>query len=914
MDPHRAINASIITLALFVFALSVKQAWQAYTEYTISNEVANVNRIADDLVAATGIEALERGMTANALGSQLATYPVLQKIGETRRKGDEKWNRASDIARTLAAKFPHEADFHLAMNEAEDARKALQQMRMYADACLRGEKCEATASEWIAAITRFITCNARLREAAYLTIDTQRHVTQLNLSLKRWVWMASEHAGRERATLAYHISARKPVPAALLDELKANRGVVDHSIMDIQSIKGLRNTDPRIKQAIAGMEENFLHRFSAVRAQAYAGAAHGNYSLSSDQWFEGATAAINSVLAVSAAVTEVTDGFAREDMRKATTHMAGHFALLGVTLMLVFVSLTKVRHATNALFQQKELAEVTLHSIGDAVITTDAQARVDYLNPVAEEMLGWTTREAHGRPLTEVFNIINGLTREPEPNPIEACLRENRVVGLASNTILIRRGGKEFAIEDSAAPIRNREGNVIGGVLVFYDTSQARHAAHLLSFHAAHDPLTGLINRREFERRLAELLLRAKNDGHQHVLCYMDLDQFKVINDTGGHMLGDKMLRQLAYLLRERVLDGSENLARMGGDEFGLLLENCSTEQAMRIADDIRQVVKDFRFVSEGKTFEIGVSIGLVQIDAGSISVAELLSEADAACYAAKEKGRNRVQIYQPGDIDLARRHGEMQWVSRINQALKEGRFHLYCQAIAPIGQSRVPHCEVLLRMKDEQGHMVQPLAFIPAAERYGLMPAVDRWVIQSTLEAIGQNLRAQPGQPAKLHNINLSGTTFNDEGFEAFVREQLALHQVPAHAICFEMTETAAVANLEQAATLIKSLKADGCRFALDDFGSGLSSFMYLKSLPVDYLKIDGNFVKGMVDDPVAHAMVQSINTVGHVMGIKTIAEYVENDAILAKLDEMGVDYAQGWAIGMPRPIAECFVSDGCA
>ena len=723
--------------------------------------------------------------------------------------------------------------------------------------------------------------------------------------------MASEHAGRERAILAYYISANKPIPTTSLDELKANRGVVEHSIMDIQLIKGLRNTDTRIKQAISGMEENFLRRFSDARAQAYAGAASGNYAVNGEQWFEGATAAINSILAVSATVTEVTDGFAREDMRNAAIHMSGHFTLLGVTFVLVLISLTKVRQATNTLFQQKELAEVTLHSIGDAVITTDAQARVDYLNPVAEEMLGWTTQEAHGQPLKEVFNIINGLTREPEPNPIEDCLRENRVVGLASNTILIRRGGKEFSIEDSAAPIRNREGNVIGGVLVFYDTSQAHHAAHLLSFHAAHDALTGLINRREFERRLDDLLIRAKNEGQQHALCYMDLDQFKVINDTCGHMVGDKMLRQLAYLLQEQVR-GSDTLARMGGDEFGLLMENCSMEQAMRLADGMRQVVKNFRIVWEGKTFEIGVSVGLVPIDAATVSVAELLSEADAACYAAKEKGRNRVQIYQPGNIELARRHGEMQWVSRINQALKEGRFHLYCQAIAPIGNSQPPHCEVLLRMEDEQGNLVLPMAFIPAAERYGLMPAIDRWVIQSTMESIGQRLRAHPGQPLMLHNINLSGTTFNNEGFETFVREQLALHQVPPHAVCFEMTETAAVANLEQAATLIKSLKADGCRFALDDFGSGLSSFMYLKSLPVDYLKIDGNFVKGMVEDPVAYAMVQSINTVGHVMGIKTIAEYVENDAILARLHEMGVDYAQGWAIGMPRPIAECFTAQG--
>ncbi|GAO36185.1 hypothetical protein SCT_1587 [Sulfuricella sp. T08] len=903
----KIINFSLVALAFFVLVLTGEVVWDSYSNYRAVRDMGQANAMADHLFRAAGREAVERGLTASALGSPVPASPVILKsIAGLREKGDISWNQALVLARDLAIRGNPDSEFVDAIRQAEREQVNLIQARSRADSCLKGEACTYTAIEWQKVISHFIGVSSRLREAAFLPVDTPRHVAQLNLSLKRWVWLASEHAGRERAMLGYYISARLPLPPAVLDEMKANRGVVDRSIFDIQVVAGLKSTDPRIVHAVREMEQSFLGRYESVRRQVYREVDNGGYSLSGTEWFERSTQAIDSILAVSSAVSLVADEFAAQAMRETLLNMLRHAVMLVAALMLAIWSMTKVRQTANSLFKQKELAEVTLHSIGDAVITTDGAARVEYLNPVAEQLTGWKTQDAYGKLLTEVCVLIDGVTRVAEPNPVEQCLRERKVVGLASNVVLVARDGKEYIIEDSAAPIRDREGAIIGAVMVFYDVTQMRHTPHLLSYHATHDALTGLVNRREFERRLAELLVRARNLGQGHAFCYIDLDQFKVINDTCGHAVGDKLLRQLTYLLQEGMRE-SDTLARLGGDEFGVLLENCPLDRALKIAESLRQVVKDFRFSWEGRPFDLGASIGLVLIDADSVSIEELMSEADAACYAAKEKGRNRVQVFRPGNLELARRHGEMQWVSRISQALEENRFVLYCQKIAPLDGMQERHCEILLRLLDEEGVLVQPMDFIPAAERYNLMPAVDRWVIHHGLATIGQHLRERPGQAGEVFCINLSGASLSEENLEQFISEQLAMHQVPPRLICFEITETAAVANLEHAAALIKALRAEGCRFALDDFGSGLSSFMYLKFLPVDYLKIDGAFVKDMVDDTVDYAMVQAINTVGHVMGIKTIAEYVENDAILEKLRELGVDYAQGYGIHKPCPMDQC-------
>ncbi len=437
------------------------------------------------------------------------------------------------------------------------------------------------------------------------------------------------------------------------------------------------------------------------------------------------------------------------------------------------------------------------------------------------------------------------------------------------------------------------------------DVSEARSLSEQLAHQASHDALTGLFNRRAFERRLQQLLETARTEKIEHVLCYLDLDQFKVINDTCGHTAGDELLRQLGGWLAHQVR-GPDTLARLGGDEFGILLERCTVAQAARVTAAVQKAIEGFRFQWSEKSFSIGASIGVVSINEASEDMAGVLRMADAACYAAKDAGRNRVHVYREDDTELAKRRGEMHWVAVINQALEEDRFLLHCQAFVPLagGADQSEGYELLIRMEDEDGRVVAPGAFLPAAERYNLATKLDRWVVRKAFEWLRRH--PQHLERVLVCSINLSGNSLGDDEFLEFVIRQLDESEIPPAKICFEITETAAIANLTSATHLIKALKELGCRFALDDFGSGLSSFAYLKNLPVDFLKIDGMFVKDMVDDPIDFAMVKAINDMGHVMGKKTIAEFVENDAILARLRALGVDYAQGYGVGVPLSIEE--------
>ena len=435
--------------------------------------------------------------------------------------------------------------------------------------------------------------------------------------------------------------------------------------------------------------------------------------------------------------------------------------------------------------------------------------------------------------------------------------------------------------------------------MIFRDVTEARLAAHQLSYHASHDALTGLVNRREFERRLERILTTALPE-ESHAVVYLDLDQFKVVNDTCGHVAGDELLRQVGPVLVSQVRK-RDTVARLGGDEFGVLLEHCQQGQALRIAHQMREALQDLRFVWEDRGFTIGASIGLVPIGPGVDTVATIFRAADDACYAAKEQGRNRVHLYEPDDHELAQRHGEMQWVPRIQEALAKSRFRLFYQPILPLGETGRAHGEVLLRLLDRDGDLISPSAFIPAAERYNQMQAIDRWVIRSVFAALRD---PDTGMPSGSVAINLSGQSLSDRLFLEFVEQEIEACAVVLERICFEITETAAISNLSLAKRFFSALKPRGCRFALDDFGSGLSSFAYLKTLSVDFLKIDGGFVKDMVRDPIDHAMVEAIHRIGHVMGLETIAESVEDERILARLKTMGVNYAQGYAIGRPRPL----------
>ena len=479
-----------------------------------------------------------------------------------------------------------------------------------------------------------------------------------------------------------------------------------------------------------------------------------------------------------------------------------------------------------------------------------------------------------------------------------------------ANLYLRRDDGTFTAIDVSVASVNDQAGNFFGVVVIMHDVSTEREHATQLQHQASHDELTGLVNRREFERQLGILLTLAPAVRTRHALLYLDLDQLNIVNDSGGHAAGDQLIRQASGLLRHRLRDG-DLLGRLGGDEFGIIVKNCDTEDAVRVAESLRKTILESRFVWEGKSYSTGVSIGLVTDIEQFSCLNDLVKMADAACFMAKEKGRNRVQRYRPDDQELSLRHREIEWVARIDQALDENRFCLYAQRIVAAGADdpHSQHVELLLRMLDADGKVILPMSFIPAAERYNLMPKIDRWVIAAAFDMLADSFARGVNADVVTCAINISGASVEDEQFLDFILAEQRRTGVPFSTICFEITETTAIGNLPKAAQFIVRLRSVGCSFSLDDFGSGMASFGYLKNLPVDFLKIDGSFVKDMINDPIDRAMVEAINQIGHVMNKKTIAEFVENDATFNVLKRMGVDYAQGYGIGKPAPFHAGFL-----
>ena len=566
--------------------------------------------------------------------------------------------------------------------------------------------------------------------------------------------------------------------------------------------------------------------------------------------------------------------------------------------------ITDRKRAETRVFEEKERAQVTLQSIGDGVITTDADGNVDYINPVAQDLTGWDMRSARGKPVADLMMIVNEHTRATCENPVVRCLKEGRTITLPENSVLITKNGDEVPIQDSAAPIRDRIGNIVGSVMVFHDVSKESRLFRQLSYQASHDTLTGLFNRREFENRLVPALDTIRSNAEEtHALLYIDLDQFKVVNDTFGHAAGDALLCQLSEQIQTQIRS-TDLFARLGGDEFGVLLERCSQDRAIEVAEAIRGSIEGYRFEWQDAFTTVRCSIGVVLVTSENADVAGLMSSADVACYSAKDMGRNQVHFYR--DSDASMRHEEMKWVSRITSAVEEDRLELFFQPIIGIGDDdgvRRGHYELLLRMRDENGDLVGPNQFIPAAERYNLMSTLDRWVIHEALSELAD--RSEDGDAKYTLAINLSGTSLSEDRFLDFVIDELEQQKLPRGAICFEITETAAISNLARVVHFMEALKKLGCRFSLDDFGSGLSSFTYLKNLPVDYLKIDGQFISNVAEDSVDESMVKAIHEVGSAMGIETIAERVETRKVLDKLGSIGIEFAQGYYIARPASVA---------
>lgn len=560
--------------------------------------------------------------------------------------------------------------------------------------------------------------------------------------------------------------------------------------------------------------------------------------------------------------------------------------------------ITKRKTAEDLLANEKEKLQVTLNSIADAVITTDIKGKIDFMNPVAEILTGWTNEEAQGESCKNIFKLIDANTKKQITNPIELSLKTGKMSPTEESTLLIKKNGNEIPIQNSAAPIRDKSGNTVGAIIVFHDVIQTKK----LEWHATHDTLTGIFNRKEFENQIELTIKKSIGEESEHSLLYIDLDQFKIINDTCGHEAGDKLLQKLSLQLKE-FTKSNDILSRLGGDEFGLLLKNTNIVHAIEIAEKIRSFIKAGKFNWNNQNYEITASIGIVTIDKFNNGISQILGSADIACYTAKDLGRNRIHVFDSTDEHTMQKHGEMKWVSRINHAFEGNRFILMKQKIQSTNKSdNLEHYEILIRLKEKNGSIVTPDKFIPAAEKYNLMYDIDKWVINSTFSHI--NNRQETDNI--LYCINLSGKTLSESGLLDFILSQVEIFKIKPENICFEITETSAIENFNRTKQLMNALKKKGFYFALDDFGSGVSSFGYLKNLPVDFIKIDGSFIKDMLNNPLDLAMVESINQIGHVMNLKTIAEYVESDLLIEKITEMGIDYLQGYAINHPELLNE--------
>jgi diguanylate cyclase (GGDEF)-like protein/PAS domain S-box-containing protein len=548
-----------------------------------------------------------------------------------------------------------------------------------------------------------------------------------------------------------------------------------------------------------------------------------------------------------------------------------------------------------------------MQSLGEAIVTTDLEGNLVYLNPAAEKLLATPRSQAIGRPLEEVVGLMDQNDRKLLSDPVKEAIGggNGNAHNLSRRAVLLgKASGEERAIELAASPLRDHNGELVGAVVLMHDITELRGQHRQMSYQATHDALTGLVNRREFERRLSESADIARRGEASHMLCYLDLDRFKIVNDTSGHLAGDSMLREVAKLLREALRD-SDTIARLGGDEFGMLLVGCPLDKARQIADDVCRSIANYRFVWHDRVFNIGVSIGLIEIGREAGSVEQLLAAADSACYVAKKEGAGRVSVYSARDEALARSTGEIEWLQRLQSALKEERFALYYQPIVSAfgNDTDGPSMEVLLRMLDENGAEIQPNEFVAAAERYRLMASVDRWVVHNTLGALSRNAFQLARERSVA--INISGQTLSDPLFLEFVVETLDQTGVHPDQVCFELAESAVVGNLEQARRFVGVLHGMGCKFTIDDFGSGVGSFSSLKSLPLDYLKLDGSFMRNLARDSVAQTMVTAMIKLARTLNFKIIAEQVEDSAALDAARKMGVDYVQGFVIARPSRLA---------
>jgi diguanylate cyclase (GGDEF)-like protein/PAS domain S-box-containing protein len=587
------------------------------------------------------------------------------------------------------------------------------------------------------------------------------------------------------------------------------------------------------------------------------------------------------------------------EAQSSNIDFSGHNAILTVARDISHRKSLEV-----SLSRSKRQAQYTLESISEGVITTDIDGRIDYMNQSAESLIGTDRDDASGHRIGELFTLVDDADRRALGDPVERCLAMRRRVNMGRRAVMVSPDGEhEHSVEITASPIRGPGNSISGTVVVFHDVGELRGLTQRMSYQATHDPLTGLINRREFERQLDDAIDAAHAEEAVHMLFYMDLDRFKAVNDSCGHLAGDNMLREVATLIKEQVRD-SDYVGRLGGDEFGALLIGCPIEKARQIATDICNAIADYRFVWKDKIFNIGISIGLVEVSHVSGALQDLMSAADSACYVAKQQGRGKVHVYSARDEAIARERGDIQWLRQLQAALHEDKFELAIQPIIAMrgGVDSGPAMEVLIRLPDSHGRVADTAEFLRPAERYQLMPQIDRWVFNAALVAIsGGEIRIASGRSCA---INLSEQTLGDESFLGFVVEGLDRTGVAPSSICFEITETAILSNIQQAQRFIEVLHGIGCEFSLDDFGSGLGSFSSLKHLPIDYLKIDGTYTRNLQADVVNQEIVAAMIKLARTMQFRIVAEQVEHQDDFDWLRDIGVDFVQGHFVESPMAL----------
>jgi diguanylate cyclase (GGDEF)-like protein/PAS domain S-box-containing protein len=558
------------------------------------------------------------------------------------------------------------------------------------------------------------------------------------------------------------------------------------------------------------------------------------------------------------------------------------------------------------LLRQEQLFSAILKSVGDGIIAVDENNIVQFMNPVAETLTGWKEEQSRDRNINDVFSLVDGASRADVSLPNSSEEQQHSAPLILENLLLKNKQGAFVPIEGSIADIHTNGNGTHGQVIAFRDITDIKKLSDTITYQASHDSLTGLLNRTEFSAKLEAAVEEAQTEEAVHSFVYIDLDQFKIVNDVCGHIAGDELLRQVTATLKDSI-ERRAVFSRLGGDEFGLLLLSTSMDEAIRISNDLMKSLT-MKFIWQKNAFNISASMGIVPVSGVISDVYTLLAAADDACYLAKEEGGGKIKVYETADYKFLKRRGEMQWISRLTRALEEDRFCLYCQPIVSLKDPNERKIEILLRLREEDGNLVGPFDFIPAAERYNLMPAIDRWVIRETMESCRKLYEEQKRK--EVFCITISGASLADDNLFDYITARIGEYGVAPGDFCFEITETTAISNLSRAMNFIKKLKNIGCTFALDDFGNGFSSFAYLKNLPFDYLKLDGSFVKGIDKDEIDLAMVEAVNKIGHILGMQTIAEFVKDSAIMERLKTIGVDYGQGYEIARPSPLNDMIFS----